>query len=143
MDATRDEIAHAAAEVLEVNLQFCRRDPSDKNRYFVGPEVLQALGWTATAIALPIMLCAANEVVKARVNEWLKRRKEKNEPDMVPPDALEKELAKILESKGSIVITDAVNAVTEFLSYRGWPAALAASDASQIIESIRKRVDKT
>ena len=138
------DIAKSAAELLEPNLQFYRKDPSDESRYFVGPEVLSALAWTATAIAVPILLCAVNEVVKDRVQAWLRKRKEENDPTIEPPDSLQKELAVILKSKGGIAITsaqvsEATSAVAELLSHRGWPKVLAESDATAIVELIREQ----
>lgn len=141
----RAEITASAAEVLEPNLPFYRQDPSDEMRYFVGPEVLEAIAWVATSVALPILLSAGNEIVKNAVGEWFKKYKEQDKLMVEPPVALEKELATILESKGGIAITsdqvaDAVDAVTDHLSYRGWPKAFARSDASEIVEIIRKKV---
>jgi hypothetical protein len=146
--SVRDEIVELATEVLEPNLQFYRRDPSDKGRYFVGPEVLLALAWVATNIAIPILVSTVNDVVKEQVKGWLKKRKEKSDPAIEPPEEIQMEVARILESRGGIAITDkqaneAVGAVSEYLSQRGWPKAFAKSDSIQIVEAIRQRVGAT
>lgn len=143
--SVRDEIAESAGEVLEPNLQFYRRDPSDRSRYTVGPEVLAALAWVATSIALPILLSAANEVVRDRVKEWLRMRQDKKEPALEPPEELSRESDRMLEAKGDIAtateqVTESVAAVSEYLAYRGWPEALATADATQIVEVIRERI---
>jgi hypothetical protein len=143
----RDEVTQAAAEVLEPNLQFYRKDPNDSARYFVGPEVVKAIAWAATTIALPIMLSAVNEVVQERVKEWLKNRKNKADGSSEPPASIQSEIASLLESKGAITILkeqvpQAIDAVTDYLSIRGWPKPLAKSDAVRIVEVIRVRVEK-
>jgi hypothetical protein len=140
----REDITTAAAEVLEPNLQFLRSNTSDESRYFVGPEALHAVSWVATSIALPILLSAVNEIIKKRVEAWREKRKT-GQPDLKPPEEIQIQIAEILQSGCGITVTGehvdkAVGAVSEYLSYRGWPTALARSDAVQLIEIIRVRV---
>jgi hypothetical protein len=58
-------------EILEPNLQFLRHDSNDQKRYYFAAEALTALARIVTAIALPILLTGANEVVKSKVQDWL------------------------------------------------------------------------
>ena len=143
----REEMAKAVVHVLEPNLQFFRRSPDDRNRYLVGPEALKAISWVITTIVIPVLLCGINEAVKNRVTDWFQRQKDQHEPSVKPPESIEQEVATILESRRGIVISndkvsEAVQVVREYLSYRGWPKAFANSDAEQIVEVIRHRIGK-
>jgi hypothetical protein len=146
--SVQDELAASISEILEPNLQFYRQNPADTNRYFVDPLVLTTLGWIGTSIGLPILLSGVNEVVKEKVKQWLATRKEKRDPTIQPPDDVLRELGKVLESKGGLVIQKediqpAIDEVSEFLSFRGWPTPFAKADAQEIIEIIRTKVEKT
>jgi hypothetical protein len=143
------EMSNEAAEVLEPNLQFYRRDPSDKNRYLVGPEVLQGLGWIATAIALPLLLVGLSEIVKTYVKQWMEKSPEEKEASAQPaalPTEVSVEIERLLAGPTQLLSHDAqtqaaVEEVAIFLSRRGWPKALAAADAESIVYAIKRRLE--
>lgn len=109
----------------------------------VGPEVLHTIADVVTNIALPILVGAGTTVVSEEIKEWRKKCEVEHKPAIEPPQELQEELARILEARGGIAITNdevdaAVVAVSEYLSQRGWPRMFAKSDAAQIIEVIRQ-----
>lgn len=135
MDTIEDQIM----EILEPRLQFYRTGPDDNTRYFVGPEVLVPLTWMASAIALPILLTAANEAVKIQVKKFFD--KEKGEKDV---EALLSEI-KSEKDKSSVEIgkmesEEAMDEVASYLSHRGWPATMAKADAAAIISILRRQL---
>lgn len=125
------ELDDEIVDILEPNLQFYRSDPADANRYYVGPEVLSGIGWAAVTIVLPVMLTGANEVVKSKVQDWLKRRKQQ---------ALAEKLAKAGSHGDVATKAEAVDQVTEYLSTKGWPAPMAAADAREIVNLLESRL---
>jgi hypothetical protein len=134
-----NSIGEQSAEILEPNLQFYRSDPKDQIRYFVGPEVLHALGWMASTIVVPILLSGATEIVKARVKEWLERHSSKEAIPPALPKELQAEIGKIVKTE----VTDsyrsqAITSLTDYLSHRGWPKQFATDDAAQIVAAIEK-----
>ena len=142
--AIETELAGAVAEILEPNLQFLRAGQGDKALYLVGPEMLQAMAWTVTVIVLPLLMTGANEVIKAKVKDWLDARRVKGAPP-TPPDNLREEVVSLLDA-GSKPGTDpeetaqAVAAVADYLSDRGWPMPMALADAKEIVELLRRRL---
>lgn len=140
-------LSSEAAEILEPNLQFFRSDPSDKTRYMVGPEVLQAISWTATTIALPLLMVGLSEVVKTYVKRWMEK-KEAQEVAAPPPDDVSREIDRLLSSPTPLLITEAqsevaVEVVADFLAYRGWPKAFATADATMIVNTIMEKIGIT
>ncbi|NKL04187.1 MULTISPECIES: hypothetical protein [Rhizobium] len=144
-----EELSEEAGEVLEPNLQFYRVNPEDKNRYLVGPEVLQAIAWTATTIAVPLLMVGLSEVIKTYVKKWLEKKPEDKEADArkgLPPDVTA-DVEQLLTDGSTVPIEDAhlkaaVGAVEEFLSRRGWPKAFAAADAESIVLAVKQRLGK-
>ena len=127
------EVDEEITEILEFNLQFLRENADDHNRYFVGPEVLTALTWAVTSIALPIMISGANEVVQSKVQAWLQRKKQYD---------IAKRLTEVPAGSGGDAqrTAEAINCVADYLSTRGWPQPMAQSDATQIVGIFETRL---
>ena len=118
-------------EILEFNLQFLRQDSNDENRYYVGPELLTALAWAVTSIALPVLLAGANEVVKSKVQAWLKQRRQ---------DEIAERLAQAAIEDPAQGTAEAIKQIEDYLSSRGWPLPMAHSDATQIVDILKTRL---
>ena len=134
-----DDLHRECIEILEPNLQFHRQGPGDPNRYSVGPEVLQALAWVATSIALPILLGGASEVVKDRVKDWLENRKKRRDAVPAQSETGHGNPDPLLE----VGVSDqhkqqAIHAVAELLEHRGWPRAFARANATEIVAAIEE-----
>lgn len=128
------ELDEEIVEVLEANLQFLRDNPDDQNRYYVGPDALTAVAWVVTAIALPILLTGANEVVKSKVQDWLKKR---NREDIAKNLAEGHGKSAGGESQGA---PEAIAEVAAYLSKRGWPNPMAQSDAKEIVGLLAEKL---
>jgi|tagenome__1003787_1003787.scaffolds.fasta_scaffold20922703_4 hypothetical protein len=143
------EMSNEVAEFLEPNLQFYRQGPSDKNRYYVGPEVLQGLGWIATTIALPLLLVGLSEAVKTYVKQWMEKSPDEKEASAQPgalPTEVSVEIERLLAGPTPLLSEDAqtqaaVEEVANFLSRRGWPKVIAAADAEAIVYAIKRRLE--
>lgn len=139
----QQSVIYEIVETLEENLQFWRTGPTDNRRHFVGPEVLHALAWAATSLVLPIFLSATNEIVKDNLKAIL-HKSESN--DLQSKQESATELAAALDnanvklSEGQL--QSSVQAVSEYLSSRGWPKALAANDAKRIVAILKRRVER-
>jgi hypothetical protein len=105
--AIRDDMAAAATEILEPNLRFVRQSPGDTNRYFLGPEALKAISWVVTSIALPILLAGVNEIVKARVKDWLQGLKKPTEASVELPVSVDEAVAWTVDHRSGRVVSHA------------------------------------
>lgn len=135
MDTIQDQIL----EVLEPNLQFYRTSPEDNNRYYVGPEVLVPLTWIASAIALPILLTAANETVKIKVKKFFDRNENKANVEVLITE-LKSDNDKGVFKIDKIEIEKAIGEVASYLSHRGWPDPIAKADAAAIVSILRRQI---
>lgn len=123
-----DDIISEVFDDIASNAMYLRSGEDDKNRYYLGPEALEALSFLIFQISIPILTGMASTLVL----EWVKRHREnksievKHEIDSVPADK----------------ISNAKKEVKALLMERGWPEEQAENDSEKTISAIVEQLSE-
>lgn len=140
-----EELVDIAYDLLEPHAAFIHEGGDDEVRYFVPPEVLEALSWRGLSIVLPIFTGVTTGILTSVISERIK--KSDSSKEMVAMKMQREELEKLKNEvqeglqalkkrKGNPnarELSEAQRSLADVLKANGWPSDLAEQDAEQIL----------
>lgn len=129
---TAEDMLDEIVEVLEENGAYYNYGRDEWIRHAPQPEVLDALGFLITTIAIPILTNVISDELKEKLK--LRRRAKKEERSADIQEAIDQ--AGSGQKPEHEVRAEAVGAVASLLRHHGWPSREATSDAERIVRCI-------
>jgi hypothetical protein len=140
-----DELVDTSYSILAPHATYISAGQDDQNRYFIPPEVLEALSWIATSIVVPMLTGVATDLIKQRFVPH-----KGDTPDLPTLQAevnqLQGELRALAERRPrqteewSGAGSTATAHLAETLQTYGWPTSVANTDAAKIVHEIQEQL---
>ena len=129
---TADDMLDEVVEVLEENGAYYNFGRDEWSRHFPAPEMLDALGFLVTTVALPILTNVLSDELKEKLKVWRRAKQEEKSRDM--QEAIDR--AGRGPEPQQEAQAAAVEAVSALLRRYGWPPREADADAERIVHRI-------
>jgi len=149
-DNILDNLFDSAYYILESHSIYISKGEKDQNKYFIAPEVLEALVWICLNVSLPILVGVASSIV----SDHLKKKKGSEELTALnlKKDKLESlkseveqalEKANLSNSRASNDTSLLIQAdLAQILEINGWPSSIATTDAKGLLLEIHQKIRK-
>jgi hypothetical protein len=143
MSDTAEEVMDALYNIFEPHSGYIRREKDHDVRYFIPPEILEALVWVALNISLPILIGFTTSVLADRFKKKDDKELKAMELQKAELERLKTEVQQALKeldtkqrpNKESILIARA--SLTDVLRINGWPSEIAEADAEKAVIQIQ------